>query len=81
VVAVREVLQRLADLAADAEDRPAVVVPELGLHALADQLQVLVADVVAAHAAHAAHAAPGAPGAEAMTTATTWLTTLRHTLP
>jgi hypothetical protein len=38
---VRQVLQRLADLAADAAGGPRRPVPELALHALADQVLVL----------------------------------------
>lgn len=41
-IAVTEgVLQRLADLGADAADRPGTPVPRLGRHALGDQLEVL----------------------------------------
>jgi hypothetical protein len=47
VAAVRLALQRLADLAARAEGRPTRPVPDLGLHALADQLLVLARDVAA----------------------------------
>lgn len=42
---VRAVLQQLADLGADAEGRPRRPVPELGAHALADQVLVLAHDV------------------------------------
>lgn len=42
---IRTALQQLADLAADAEQRPRRPVPELGPHALADQLVVLGRDV------------------------------------
>jgi hypothetical protein len=42
--AVREALQRLADLAARAEGQPSRPVPDIGLHALADQLLVLARD-------------------------------------
>ena len=52
--AVRADLQRLADLAADAEGRPRRAVPVLAAHALADQVLVLAHDV--------AVAAPGTPG-------------------
>lgn len=45
--AVRIGLQRLADLAAAAEGEPSRPVPDLGLHALADQLLVLTRDVAA----------------------------------
>jgi hypothetical protein len=51
--AVRAGLQRLADVTARAEGRPIRPVPDLGLHALADQLLVLARDV----------AATGEPGA------------------
>jgi hypothetical protein len=44
---VRAGLQRLADLTAAAEEEPARPVPDLGLHALADQLLVLARDVAA----------------------------------
>ena len=44
---VRAGLQRLADVAARAEGEPSRPVPELGLHALADQLLVLARDVAA----------------------------------
>jgi hypothetical protein len=66
---VRRVLQRLADLGAQAEGRPVRAVPELGLHALADQLLVLVADVE-----HQATSAACALAAD-------WLTGLRTSLP
>ncbi len=46
LAAVREVLQALADLAADAESRPRRPVPELAAHALGDQLLVLGHDVL-----------------------------------
>ena len=45
---VRPVLQELADRAADLEGRPRIPVPVLAPHALADQLVVLVRDVLAA---------------------------------
>jgi hypothetical protein len=45
---VRPVLQELADAAADAEGRSRRPVPRLAPHALADQLVVLVQDVLAA---------------------------------
>jgi hypothetical protein len=48
VAAVRDVLQRLADLAARAEGEPCRPVPDIGLHALADQLLVLARDATAA---------------------------------
>jgi hypothetical protein len=44
VAAVRAALQRLADAAARAEDRRARPVPDIGLHALGDQLLVLARD-------------------------------------
>jgi hypothetical protein len=47
-VAVRDALQRLADLAARAEGEPSRPVPDIGLHALADQLLVLARDATAA---------------------------------
>jgi hypothetical protein len=59
--AVRADLQRLADLAADVEDRPRRAVPVLGAHALADQVLVLAHDV--------AVAGPGTPAGEAATEA------------
>ena len=46
--AVRDALQRLADLAARAEGEPCRPVPDVGLHALADQLIVLARDATAA---------------------------------
>jgi len=46
--AVRAALQRLADLAARAEGEPSRPVPDIGLHALADQLIVLARDATAA---------------------------------
>ena len=46
--AVRDALQRLADLAARAEGEPSRPVPDIGLHALADQLLVLARDAIAA---------------------------------
>ena len=46
LAAVRAALQRFADLAADAADAPRRAVPELRLHALADQLTVLGHDVL-----------------------------------
>ena len=46
--AVRAALQRLADLAARAEGEPSRPVPDIGLHALADQLLVLARDAAAA---------------------------------
>jgi hypothetical protein len=45
--AVRVALQRLADLAARAEGQPVRFVPDIGLHALADQLLVLARDATA----------------------------------
>ena len=45
--AVRDALQRLADLAARAEGEPSRPVPDIGLHALADQLLVLARDATA----------------------------------
>ena len=45
---VRPVLQELADRAADLEGRPRRPVPVLAPHALADQLVVLVRDVLVA---------------------------------
>jgi hypothetical protein len=44
VAAVRAALQRLADSAGRAEGRPPRPVPDLGTHALADQLLVLARD-------------------------------------
>jgi hypothetical protein len=44
---VRAGLQRLADLAADAESRPPLAVPDLAPHALGDQLLVLAHDLAA----------------------------------
>lgn len=58
---VRADLQRLADLAADAEERPRRAVPVLAAHALADQVLVLAHDV--------AVAAPGTPAGDAATEA------------
>lgn len=49
--AVRADLQRLADLAADAEGRPRRPLPVLRAHALGDQVLVLAHDVAAAGAA------------------------------
>ena len=46
VAAVRSALQQLADLAADAAGDPRRSVPDLALHALADQLLVLGHEVV-----------------------------------
>ncbi|MEJ5866603.1 hypothetical protein WDV85_02470 [Pseudokineococcus sp. 5B2Z-1] len=45
---VRPVLQHLADAGADLEGEPRRPVPELGVHALGDQLAVLAGDVLAA---------------------------------
>jgi hypothetical protein len=45
--AVRAALQRLADVAAHAEGEPVRQVPDVGLHALADQLLVLARDATA----------------------------------
>ena len=45
---VRPLLQHLADAAADAEGRARRRVPQLGAHALGDQLAVLAADLLAA---------------------------------
>lgn len=45
---VRPVLQDLADLAADLEGEPCRLVPVLAPHALADQLVVLVRDLLSA---------------------------------
>ncbi len=47
VAAVRRALQQLADLGARAGGEPARTVPDIGLHALADQLLVLTRDVTA----------------------------------
>jgi hypothetical protein len=47
VAAVRGALQRLADAAARAEEGPLRPVPDIGLHALADQLLVLARDAAA----------------------------------
>lgn len=44
---VRDQLQHLADVAADAEGRPRSLVPRLASHALGDQLSVLVDDALA----------------------------------
>lgn len=44
---VRPELQHLADVAADAEGRGRLLVPELAPHALGDQLTVLVRDALA----------------------------------
>jgi hypothetical protein len=44
---VQAALQRLADAAARAERRPPRPVPDLGLHALADQVLVLARDAAA----------------------------------
>jgi hypothetical protein len=46
--AVRAGLQQLAEVAARAEAEPARPVPDLGLHAFADQLLVLARDAAAA---------------------------------
>ncbi len=48
VAAVRHALQQLADLGARHEGLPSRPVPDIGLHALADQLLVLTRDAVAA---------------------------------
>ena len=48
VARVREVLQTLADRAADAEGQPRRAVPHLAPHALGDQLAVLARDLVTA---------------------------------
>ncbi len=48
IEAVHAVCQRLADLAAEAEDRPRRQVPRLRPHGLADQLTVLTRDALAA---------------------------------
>jgi hypothetical protein len=53
VAAVRAGLQRLADVASRAEGQPLRPVPDLGLHALADQVLVLAREA----------AATGEPGA------------------
>jgi hypothetical protein len=45
--AVRAALQQLADLGAQTEGEPRRAVPDIGLHALADQLLVLARDVTA----------------------------------
>jgi hypothetical protein len=55
--AVHAALQRLADLAADAEGRPHRPVPALGAHGLGDQVLVLAHDVSVAGAADAVEAA------------------------
>jgi hypothetical protein len=65
---VRQVLQRLADLAADAEDRPLRTVPVLGAHALGDQVLVLGHDVA------------GSGDSAAMTAAEAILVTLRRSI-
>lgn len=41
IAVTHQILQRLADLAADAADRARISVPVLGPHALGDQLEVL----------------------------------------
>ena len=56
LAAVRADLQRLADLAADAEARPRRPVPVLGAHALGDQVLVLAHDVAATGSAEAVDA-------------------------
>ncbi|HEY6798257.1 MAG TPA: hypothetical protein VI248_26560 [Kineosporiaceae bacterium] len=53
--AVREALQRLADLAADAARTPRREVPRLALHALADQALVLAREAARAGATDAAY--------------------------
>jgi len=55
VDAVRTTLQRLADLAADADAAPRRPVPPLALHALADQVLVLAREAARAGATDAAH--------------------------
>ena len=45
--AAHELAQRLADLAADAESRPRVMVPRLGDHAVGDQVAVTGHDLAA----------------------------------
>jgi len=47
---VHELVQRLADLAADAEGRARRPVPQVGVLVLADQLRVMRDDLVAAEA-------------------------------
>jgi hypothetical protein len=47
IAAVRAGLQHLADLGARVEGRPSRAVPDLGLHALADQMLVLARDAAA----------------------------------
>ncbi len=54
---VRPVLQHLADASADLEGEPRRAVPELGAHALGDQLAVLAGDVLAAADARGGDAA------------------------
>lgn len=56
----RRAVQRLADLAADADRRPRLPVPGLPATALADQLEVLAADAAAAGAGEQAAAIIGA---------------------
>ncbi len=60
IATARRAVQRLADLAADADGRPRVPVPELPATALADQLVVLDADAAAAGAGEHATVIVGA---------------------
>lgn len=46
IAVTEEMLQRLADLGADAAGRPRTPVPSLGPHALGDQLEVLARQAV-----------------------------------
>lgn len=62
-------IQLLADLAADAEQRPRRAVPREHDMVLPDQLRVMVDDLLAA-----------APSAEALSSAATAVTTLRTSL-
>jgi hypothetical protein len=57
---VRAVLQLFADLAADSSGEPRRAVPQLALHALADQLLVLGHDVLVAADPQALDAVHGA---------------------
>jgi len=57
VATARDAVQRLADLAADAEDQPRRAVPRLHPMAIADQLEVLAVDATTAGADREAVAA------------------------
>jgi hypothetical protein len=52
---VRDLVQRLADEAADAESRARVPVPDLGPAVVMDQLRVMVHDVTALGAGGSTH--------------------------